>query len=82
MLTLTFQKPVNRENAKDCKDIILVSATFYQGVRKVLHEILKVFTRLLDFSVVLYGIMRVFKTPLFLTVFSEGVNTVLARGCQ
>ena len=37
---------------------------------------------MLDFTVLLYEKSRVFNTPLFVTVFSEGVNTVLVRGCQ
>ena len=43
VLTLTFQKPGNRENTMDFEDFIIMLATFSQGVREVLNEILKVF---------------------------------------
>ena len=56
-----------------------MSATFSQGVGEVLDEIFKVLN---TFQCFFNGILRVFNTPLFLTVFSEGVNTVLVRGCQ
>ena len=39
------------------------------------------FTRVLDFSVALHEILRVFNMPLFLCFFSECVERVL-RGCQ
>ena len=42
VLTLAFKKPGNWENAKDFEDLIVVLATFSQGVLEVLHEMPKV----------------------------------------
>ena len=45
----------------------------------MLDEIFKVLN---TFRCFFCGILRVFNMPLFFTVFSEGVNTVLVRGCH
>ena len=64
---------------KDFEDFIIVSATFSQCVGEVLDEILKVINTFRCFF--LWNIEGV-QLAAILTVFSEGVNSVLVRGCQ
>ena len=71
--------PVNWENTKDFEDLILVLTTFSKSIGEVLNEIVKIFTRV--FRGLVWNIEGVQHAAIF-DRFSEGVNTVLVRGCQ